>query len=96
MNAGYLSLRKPSWLSLFTPNLQSPEAILTDPVVARFLLLLGVLSAAMPMGSHHLRVLQVQMMMFMVCFVAMRHAFMAVGMVMEKLKLLVLAGMLPT
>jgi hypothetical protein len=50
----------------------------------------------MPMGSHHLRVLQGRVMMFMVWFMAVRHAFMAVGMVMEKLKLLVLAGMLPT
>ena len=50
----------------------------------------------MPMGSRYLRVFQVRVMMFMAWLMAVRHAFMAVGMVMEKLKLLVLTGMLPT
>ena len=50
----------------------------------------------MPMGSRYLRVFQVRVMMFRGRFMAVHHAFMAVGMVMEKLKLLVLAGMLPT
>jgi hypothetical protein len=50
----------------------------------------------MSMGSHDLGISQGRVMMFMVWFMPVRHAFMAVGMVMEKLKLLVLAGMLPT
>jgi hypothetical protein len=50
----------------------------------------------MSVGSHHLGIFQVRVMMFMVRFMAVPHAFMAVGMVMEKLKLFVLAGMLST
>jgi len=69
---------------------------LTGPLVRRLLFLLGFLSLAMPMGSRYLRVFQVRVMMFMAWLMAVRHAFMAVGMVMEKLKLLVLTGMLPT
>jgi hypothetical protein len=48
------------------------------------------------MRFHHLGLPKGRVMMFMVWFMPVRHAFMAVGMVMEKLKLLVLAGMLPT
>jgi hypothetical protein len=50
----------------------------------------------MSMGAQDLWVLQVRVMMFMARFMAVCHAFMAVGMVMEKLKLFVLAGMLST
>jgi hypothetical protein len=48
------------------------------------------------MRFHHLGLPKGRVMMFMVWFMAVGHAFMAVGMIMEKLKLLVLAGMLPT
>lgn len=50
----------------------------------------------MSMGAQDLWVLQVRVMMFMARFMAVGHAFMAVGMVMEELKLFVLAGMLST
>ncbi|MGD8512870.1 MAG: hypothetical protein PVG85_02885 [Deltaproteobacteria bacterium] len=70
---------------------------LTGPVLLRcFLLLLGVLFLAVSMRFHHLGLPKGRVMMFMVWFMAVGHAFMAVGMIMEKLKLLVLAGMLPT
>ncbi len=69
---------------------------LTGPLLRRFLFFLGLLFLAMSVGAHSLRALQVCVMMFMARFMAVGHAFMAVGMVMEKLKLFVLAGMLPT
>ncbi len=96
MNAGQVSLQKPSWLSFKHQVCEPLTTTLPGPLVGRFLFLLGFLALAMPMGSHYLRVLQVRVKMFMVRFMPVRHAFMAVGMVMEKLKLFVLAGMLPT
>lgn len=48
------------------------------------------------MGFHHLGIAHGRVMMFMVWLMAMAHIFVAVTMVKEKLKLLVLAGMLTT
>lgn len=83
---------------ILTPRVcETLTTTLTGPLhIRRFLLLLGVLFLAMSMGSHHLGISQGRVIMFMVWFMAVRHAFMAVGMVMEKFKLLVLAGMLST
>lgn len=55
----------------------------------------------MNMGAHHpgifriavVMMFMVVMVVFVVMIMAMRHAFMAVGMALEKLKLFVLAGM---
>jgi hypothetical protein len=69
---------------------------LTGPLLRRFLFFLGLLFLATSMGAQDLWIFQVRVMMFMARFMGVCHAFMAVGMVMEKLKLFVLAGMLPT
>ena len=52
------------------------------------------LSFAMTVGAHHLGIFRMGVVMFMVVFMGVGLAIMAVGVTLEELKLLVLAGML--